>query len=184
MSFNNSRWKTTETSNPNTESHPTPAVGNFRTAGMSQPAKPKAVQPKYVEYAGFWSRFFASIIDYLILFCVTGAPLMLSDSLRTWIMSDWTNMFIAIAWSVAGPWLYHAWMESGAGATIGKQALGLKVTDMDGNPVTFWRATARHFGKIASRLTLGLGYIMAAFTEKRQAMHDMIAGCLIVKDVR
>ncbi len=183
MSFNSSRWKTTESSNPIIDTPLAPSGGYARSTSVL-PTKPKAAQQRYVEYAGFWLRFYASVIDYLIIFCVTGAPLMLFDSLREWVMSDWMNVFIVAGWNIVCPWLYHACMESGAGGTIGKQALGLKVTDMDGTTPTFWRATARHFGKIASRLTLGFGYVMAGFTEKRQAMHDMIAGCLVVKDVR
>ena len=57
----------------------------------------------------------------------------------------------------------------------------VSVTDANGNPISFGRATGRHFGKIISALTLLIGYIMAGFTEKKQALHDMIAGCLVVK---
>lgn len=82
------------------------------------------------------------------------------------------------------PWLYFAYMESASGATIGKQAFGLKVTDLEGNNITFIRATGRYFGKFVSRLILDIGYVMVAFTEKKQGLHDMMAGCLVVKDIR
>lgn len=66
-------------------------------------------------------------------------------------------------------------------ATVGKKALGLVVTDMEGRRVSFWRATGRHFAKIVTNMIpLLIGYIMASFTDKRQALHDMIAGCLIL----
>jgi uncharacterized RDD family membrane protein YckC len=65
-------------------------------------------------------------------------------------------------------------------ATLGKLAIGIIVTDLQGSRITFGRATGRYFGKILSSLILSIGYIMAGFTEKKQALHDMIAGCLVV----
>ena len=87
------------------------------------------------------------------------------------------------AFSIILQWLYYALMESSRKqATLGKMALGLKVTDMYGNRITFGRATGRYFGKILSGLILNIGYIMAAFTEKKQALHDMLANCLVIID--
>jgi uncharacterized RDD family membrane protein YckC len=68
--------------------------------------------------------------------------------------------------------------------TLGKIALGLFVTDLEGRRITFARATGRFFAKIVTGLIpFFIGYIMAGFTEKRQALHDMIAGCLVLKKV-
>src|ERR1041385_5605179 len=61
-------------------------------------------------------------------------------------------------------------------ATIGKRALGIIVTDMQGNRVSTLRALGRYLGKLLSALTLLIGFVMAGFTEKKQALHDMIAG--------
>jgi uncharacterized RDD family membrane protein YckC len=73
-------------------------------------------------------------------------------------------------------------MESSAKqATVGKMALGLVVTDLNGNRITFARATGRYFGKALSSLILHIGYLMAGFTPKKQALHDIIAECLVVK---
>ena len=73
---------------------------------------------------------------------------------------------------VIGAWLYYAIMESSKPqATIGKMALGTKVTTLGGERIGFGRASGRYFGKIVSGLTLGIGYLMAAFTERRQALH-------------
>ena len=85
--------------------------------------------------------------------------------------------------SILLQWLYHAYLESGENqATWGKQALGLYVTDLTGNPVSFGRASGRFFGKIVTgMIPLGIGYIMAGFTERKQALHDMIAGCLVLR---
>ncbi|HRU62302.1 MAG TPA: RDD family protein, partial [Bacteroidia bacterium] len=61
-------------------------------------------------------------------------------------------------------------------------ALGLRVTDLNGERITFLRATGRYFGKIISGMILYIGFIMAAFTEKRQALHDLMAECLVVSN--
>ncbi|MBI9072485.1 MAG: RDD family protein [Melioribacteraceae bacterium] len=78
-------------------------------------------------------------------------------------------------------WLYYALMESSSKqATLGKMAVGIKVTDMSGARIGFGKASGRYFGKILSGLILNIGYIIAAFTEKKQALHDILAGCLVV----
>jgi uncharacterized RDD family membrane protein YckC len=78
-------------------------------------------------------------------------------------------------------WLYYALMESSAKqATLGKLALGIVVTDLSGKRITFGRATGRYFGKILSGMIMCIGYIMAGFTERKQALHDIMAGCLVV----
>ncbi len=69
-------------------------------------------------------------------------------------------------------------------ATLGKMALSLKVTDMNGERVTFGRATGRHFGKYVSAIILLIGFMMAGWTAKKQALHDMMAGTLVVKEPR
>jgi uncharacterized RDD family membrane protein YckC len=66
-------------------------------------------------------------------------------------------------------------------ATVGKLALGLKVTDMDGNNLDFVKALVRNICKIISGMIMGIGYIMAGFTDKKQGLHDMIANTLVVK---
>jgi uncharacterized RDD family membrane protein YckC len=89
--------------------------------------------------------------------------------------------FVAVA--VLLQWLYFAYLESGEKqATWGKQALGLYVTDGAAERISFGRASGRFFAKIISGLIpLGIGYIMAGFTEKKQALHDMIVGCLVLR---
>jgi len=82
--------------------------------------------------------------------------------------------------SVAGSWLYEALMESSSRqATLGKMIFGMKVTDLSGNRISFARATGRYFAKWLSGLTLLIGYIIAGFTERKQALHDMLAGTLV-----
>lgn len=78
--------------------------------------------------------------------------------------------------------LYGAFMESSKHqATIGKLAVGIKVTDADGGKLTFAKALLRHIGKIISGWVIFIGYLIALFTERKQALHDFIAGSIVVK---
>jgi uncharacterized RDD family membrane protein YckC len=90
---------------------------------------------------------------------------------------------ILIGVTLLGGWLYYAYFESSSWqATPGKKALNLYVTDLNGNPVSFGRASGRFFAKIITGLIpLGIGYILAGITEKKQALHDMIASCLVLR---
>jgi uncharacterized RDD family membrane protein YckC len=89
-------------------------------------------------------------------------------------------LFAGLVLAVA-EWLYFALMESSNRmATLGKMAIGIKVTDLNGNRVSFGRATGRYFARILSGMILMIGYIMAGFTQKKQALHDMMASCLVV----
>jgi len=79
-------------------------------------------------------------------------------------------------------WLYYALCESSSWqGTVGKKVVGLRVTDLNGNRISFGKATGRHFGKIVSALILGIGFIMIAFTEQKQGLHDILAGTLVLK---
>ena len=93
------------------------------------------------------------------------------------------SVFALILVNVAAGWLYYSLMESSkTQATLGKMALSLKVTDLEGNKISFGRATGRYFGKIISGMIMMIGYILAGITEKKQALHDMMAGCLVIRD--
>lgn len=148
-------------------------------------------------YAGFWKRFAAVLIDGIILSVVSLfllVPLlgMLGLGFFDAAMNDGdpsAGLIVAIIGAYLGTlmmsflagWLYYALMESSSKqATLGKMALGIIVTDMNGNRISFGRATGRYFGKFLSTLILYVGYMMAGFTEKKQALHDIIAGCLVV----
>jgi uncharacterized RDD family membrane protein YckC len=81
-------------------------------------------------------------------------------------------------------WLYFAGMESSEHqGTLGKMALGLIVTDINDQRISFARATGRFFAKIITNYTFLIGYIMAGFTEKKQALHDMIASTLVLRRI-
>jgi uncharacterized RDD family membrane protein YckC len=151
-------------------------------------------------YAGFWVRFVALLIDGLILsipfFLVAIGLVFRFRSFRflargsrfgppdaAFVGPMLLGFFFAFAIFIVVRWLYFAGMESSARqATFGKAAMSVYVTDLKGQPVTFGRATGRFFAKIVSGLIpLGIGYIMAGFTEKKQALHDMVAGTLVLR---
>lgn len=147
-------------------------------------------QSPAVDYAGFWLRLIASWIDGVILsipwlVTVFGCMWFFYDPSRD---EEANTIFYGIAFLVANfvfflpSWLYYAIMESSpTRATVGKMVLGIVVTNLDGNKISFAQATGRHFAKIISMIMLYRGYIMAAFTDKKQTLHDMMAGCLVVK---
>jgi uncharacterized RDD family membrane protein YckC len=156
-----------------------------------------AVRPT-VQYAGFWLRFVALIIDAIVLgfvgFIIT---LPFAASVGSGIFAqgrppmnpgEWMP-FVGAIGRIALirfvlQWLYYAFLESSSWqATLGKKALGLEVTDLQGRRISFGRACGRYFAKIISVLTLFIGFIMAGFTERKQALHDIIAGCLVIRKV-
>lgn len=143
-------------------------------------------------YAGFWNRFAALFIDVLVLLIpqalfgyLVGTAFVnrmgYTDPIQNYIGYEiWSR---GIALGIA--WLYFALLESSKyQATIGKMALGLIVTDLSGNPISFGRASGRFFGKLLSSIIFGFGYIMAGFTSHRQALHDILAKCLVLKKTR
>ncbi|MGH9741632.1 MAG: RDD family protein [Candidatus Acidiferrum sp.] len=183
-----------------------PSMSPVSTAMAPMPPAPMVpLQPAYsgVVYAGFWLRAVAYLIDAIIsgvaflillipLFVLTGAGAALGkiisdddvgNDLGAFMGFGFIFGFVAIVLVVS--WLYYAISESSSWqATLGKKILNLKVTDMSGQPISFGRASGRYFGKIiTSMIPLFIGYIMAGFTEKKQALHDMIASCLVLRNV-
>jgi len=134
-------------------------------------------------YAGFGWRLLAALIDGVVT-SVAGFVIGLGLGLAM-AASDADPETIGLAGQVVGGivgWLYFAIMESSASqGTLGKMALGIKVTDLQGNQIGFARATGRYFGKIVSAVILLIGYFMCLFTEKKQCLHDLMAGCLVVR---
>jgi len=130
-------------------------------------------------YAGFWRRFAAWILDGLLLSLVA-LPFSLQFGGDAAAQGGRASATGTIS-TVVG-WLYYALMESSSKqATVGKMALGIVVTDLEGRRIGFGRATGRYFAKILSALILGIGFLMAGFTERKQALHDMVASTLVLK---
>lgn len=154
-----------------------------------------------LHYAGFWKRFVAYLIDSVMISVASGILLIPflavvglgvfsmhdsdlsydSDTAIGLIIAMIAGYLVLLAGLAIAGWLYFALMESSSQqGTLGKMALGIKVADMNGARISFGRATGRYFAKFISGLTLGIGYIMAGFTQQKQALHDIIAGCLVI----
>jgi predicted Zn finger-like uncharacterized protein len=137
----------------------------------------------FAGYAGFWKRLWAAIIDGVLLMVVSF--MLVAFLALLYRLTTGTSAGAGVLGNIIGglvSWLYYAIMESSyTQGTLGKMALGIQVTDLSGNPISFARATGRHFGKLISTLIVFIGYLMVAFTAKKQGLHDMLAGCLVVK---
>jgi uncharacterized RDD family membrane protein YckC len=183
-----------------------PAIPSLSPVDPNQYAP--VVPPSYggeqyarVAYAGFWLRFVAFLIDGVIsgflflillipLFILTGAGAALGRISSGEDISDDVAAFVGIGFllgffviTIGVRWLYYALSESSSWqGTLGKKMLNLTVTDLNGQPISFARASGRYFSKfITSLIPLAIGYILAGFTEKKQAIHDMIASCLVLR---
>jgi len=174
-----------------------PAVA--QVAGtMASSAPAAAIMPATPgqQYGGFWIRFLAVIVDGIILRIAIQPILAVLGLPHFWWFGRLNNHSIdmedlvlflitlstVIAFLFIGYWLYEALLTSSSlQGTIGKRLLGLKVTDDFGNRISFARATGRYFSKILSGMFFCIGYIMAAFTDRKKALHDMIAGTVVIK---
>jgi uncharacterized RDD family membrane protein YckC len=147
--------------------------------------------------AGFWLRLVAHIIDGFIA-PVFAAPVALVGLIPMFFVRlacpdapDFVESFCTIWWVL---WLvilcstgilYFALFESSPlQATPGKLALGLIVTDLNGERISFWKALGRNLAKGLSYLSCYIGFLLAAFTEDKQALHDIVASCLVVRKSR
>jgi uncharacterized RDD family membrane protein YckC len=173
-------------------------IDDFNLLDLSKPN----LKTMNLTFAGFWLRFVAYIIDTVIIYAMQSfiflpvfGLLGISFASRA---EEFENMSEAEAIGAIGAMaavssaafllsavialLYWTIMESSKyQATVGKLALGLKVTDMDGKSLDFVKALVRNLCKILSGMIMCIGYIMAGFTEKKQGLHDIIANTLVVK---
>ena len=148
-------------------------------------AAPVAVLPPGdTVHAGFWRRVAAYFIDSVILFfaaLLVGTVLTLGMAATGGIAAAFAAGMLNYVIFIAIYWLYFALQESSAAqATLGKRAFGLKVTDDRAHRISFGRATGRFFGKFVSSFILGIGYLLAGFTARKQALHDMMASTFVV----
>jgi uncharacterized RDD family membrane protein YckC len=154
---------------------------------LAAPIQASVVLP---HYAGFWIRVLSATIDFALLFFANWPVRILVNSAITAVAMNShpttqklheirRSIFIPIAMAIG--WAYRAGMESSTKqGTLGKLAIGLKVTDELGNRISLARATARYFAKFLSLLSLGIGYLMAGFDARKQALHDRIAGTMVL----
>jgi len=128
-------------------------------------------------YSGFWKRLIAALLDGIIfiLFDLVLVAIIINNGHNN------INPLILGSFETVLFWLYVTIMESSRfKGTLGKLTLGIIVTDLNGIQVSFARANVRYFSKLISTATLFIGFIIAAFTEKKQALHDIISGCLVI----
>ena len=169
--------------------------------GVAPPpfSDPLAPPPLPRQYAGFWIRFGAIILDGLLSYIVVGLPLQIfQKSILPPPPTNPQDYNAAMAYFEAAmplilmftfihiivDMLYYSIMESSTRqATLGKMACGLVVTDLQGDRISFGQAIGRYFAKsfISTFFTLCIGLMMAGWTEKKQALHDMICGTLVVR---
>jgi uncharacterized RDD family membrane protein YckC len=166
---------------------------------ISVPQQQFALPQLRPRYAGFWLRAVSSLIDRVILSSIFGVIASFRPAVFLILPDPNTQnvppaTFQEFLMSIPHPtpegflvllllmWIYYAAFESSAWqATPGKKLLRLYVTDHSGRRITFSRASFHNIGRMISEMTFWIGYIPAAFTEKKQALHDIIAGCMVLR---
>jgi len=144
--------------------------------------------------AGFWRRFWAAWLDGMIVWALS-VPFMIlwlipaltgAAPVDTWGEEErmaWASAFL-LYWmaSVVVETLYFALLESSRHrATLGRIVLGIEVTDTAGGRISFWRALGRRLGRVLSGMMFGIGFVVMLFNDRRQTLHDMMAGTLVVR---
>jgi uncharacterized RDD family membrane protein YckC len=146
--------------------------------------------PPRPAFAGFWLRAVAYLFDTVLISLVFGLIasfypttfIKFPDAASTSLTSLPQLTPIAFAITLTATWFYYTMFEASAWqATPGKRVLRLYVADLNGQRITFARAAARNGAKIISSLTFLVGYLVAGFTEKKQALHDILSGSLVLR---
>lgn len=139
-------------------------------------------------YAGFWMRFAAKVIDWIVLAIPNLVISSMAGILAAFALpkdsGPLAGMLIAIVqlpFQMALPVAYGTWFVGRFGATPGKMACGLKIVMPGGAAVSYWRAFGRCFAEWVSGMTLGIGYIMAGFDGEKRSLHDRICNTRVVK---
>ena len=169
---------------------PLPSQASIMAAGAE-------IDRSDIHYAGFWRRVAAYQLDslilgvasYIILIPVAMVMGLGLGSMQAQASTDPAAMFAAM-WPMllvtyllmfAMQAVYFAWMHSRpAQATLGKMAVGIKATRPNGNRISFGRGIGRWAGLFLSAIPLGIGYLMAAFTDRKRALHDMVSDTVVV----
>ena len=153
--------------------------------------EPTSTARESLEYAGFWVRVGAGVIDILLealaaLFITLVVDLIMRIVSPMYGLSPITARYatgiVFIMVLTVGAWLYCAFTESSRHhATIGKRIFGLEVLTSSGGRLSFGQATVRHFMKFLSLFTGTVGFMMAGWTKRGQALHDMPQDCIVVR---
>lgn len=193
-------WQPLSVLFPDTPPAPPPAASN-PYAAPTAPLLPQTTAAALEDHAGFWKRVAAYILDGIILYVpqmliekafggdaakaalkqasldAVGNPDAMMAANMHYYSTMWPAMLLILVMGV----LYFALCESSAWqGTLGKLALGIRVTDLQGKRISFPRALGRYFAKILSAIILGIGFLMVAWTQRKQGLHDMIASTLVL----
>lgn len=144
-------------------------------------------------YSGFWRRVVAFIIDSIIASIPVYAlavPCFVILAVQTTqqgneeigaALFSFFSFFFNVLFLLSF-WLYFSFLESGKHqATLGKRIVGIKVVNEQGEKISFANATGRFFAKILSYLCLYIGFLFVPFTNRKRALHDMVASTYVVK---
>ncbi|MFH1091230.1 MAG: RDD family protein, partial [Pseudomonadota bacterium] len=148
-----------------------------------QRLKEGLVLPGVVVYAGFWLRFGAKFIDWIIIWVVNVVlyiPLAIIAATGSGLAMALGMVSYYVVQIVAGA-AYDTYFVGRYGATLGKMACQIKAVTSDGGRVSYLRALGRHFAELLSGLTLGIGYLLAAFDEEKKTLHDRICDTRVIK---
>jgi uncharacterized RDD family membrane protein YckC len=171
------------------------------SAPVASAPLPQTTTAALEDHAGFWKRVAAYILDFIILL-VPGTiiqKMMGSDAAQETMKQTmaaspgdfhvflgayhqyYVTMWPAVLIITLITWAYFAVCESSAWqGTVGKLALGIRVVDEQGKRISFLRATGRFFAKYLSTLIIFIGFLMVAWTRRKQGLHDIIAGTLVL----
>ena len=128
--------------------------------------------PTDTPYAGFWIRFAAMVVDMVVV----AIPTLIIQSL-------FGSLILSYVISCIVPWVYFSLMTYYKAATLGKMLMGIRVVSIDQKRLTLKQVLLREIvGKFVSGLLFVFGYIIVAFTSKKQAVHDMLAKTIVVRD--
>ena len=191
-------WQPLSTLFPDVTPDAAPAADNPYSAPTAPMQNlPQTTAAALEDHAGFWKRVAAYILDAILLyivFRVIGTFFGVSaaqEAMKQEMLGGtsfmqayehfYSGMWVYTLLTTALTWLYFAFCESSAWqATVGKLALGIRVTDLQGARIGFPRALGRYLAKYISAIILCIGFIMVAFTRRKQGLHDLIAGTLVL----
>ncbi|MGS1121206.1 RDD family protein [Rhodanobacter sp. UC4436_H3] len=179
-----------------------PADNPYAAPATPLQALPQTTAAVLEDYAGFWKRLAAYILDAIVLYIPNNLVIMRSmgdgaaqETMKQAMMAApgdphvmlaaygqyYATMGTAILLTAVLTWLYFAVCESSPWqATLGKLALGIRVTDLEGRRISFWRALGRYLAKFLSTIILFIGFMMAGWTRRKQALHDMLCSTLVL----
>ncbi|MHB9024354.1 MAG: RDD family protein [Armatimonadota bacterium] len=170
---------------PDSNSTGEPETSASHTTDSVQPIPRQIYENVADHHAGFFLRFIAMIVDVVILGILAVLIAVLTRQTHFITQVTWQMPVSWYAYALAIMLLYGTVMESsGFQGTLGKMALGLVVTDLFSQRVSFGTALLRNLGKILLGIMCIFAYLAIDFTEKKQGLHDLITGCLVEKRVR